>query len=258
MKLDLLWSEEFEGQDCINEDVWNFDQGDGTNEGIPGWGNNEREFYTVESVTMKSGLQINATRLLPNTGPDSYYGPTEWTSGKIHTAGKVNFKFGRLEIIAKPPLGGGTWPAIWMLGKSIASAGWPLCGEIDIFEGAGNRPNQVCGTIHGPGYSGADGIGVSVELEEPIANTFHTFTLDWLPDQISWLIDGKVYSTLHRDSAIGKEQLWPFNDYFYLIINLAMGGWFAGDIAPGFDRATFSIKSIKYYSIDGVGKVELS
>ena len=258
MELTLLWSEDFESQQSLNESHWNYDLGDGSAAGIPGWGNQERENYTTDSFTFSSGLDITASRYLPELAPDVYYGKAEWKSGKIHTAGKISFKFGRTEIRAKAPVGGGTWPAIWMLGDSLTTLGWPLCGEIDIFEGAGNRPFQLCGTLHGPGYSGDAGVGVAKEMPQHLSADFHTYSIDWLPDQISWSVDGEIYSTLYRADVAPGEAIWPFNENFYLILNLAMGGWFAGDVVDGFDSATFSIKSIKHFAIDGVGEVRLN
>jgi hypothetical protein len=257
MELKLLWSQDFETQESLNLDYWNYDLGDGSVAGIPGWGNQERENYTADSFSFSNGLDITASRYSPESAPDIYYGKAEWKSGKIHTADKVSFKFGRVEIIAKAPVGGGTWPAIWMLGDSLKLLGWPLCGEIDIFEGAGNRPFQLCGTLHGPGYSGDSGVGVAKEMPQHLSEDFHTYSIDWLPDQISWLVDGEIYSTLYRADVAPDQVNWPFNESFYLILNLAMGGWFAGDVVDGYDSAVFSIKSIKHFAIDGVGEIRL-
>ena len=253
MNLNLLWAEEFDTQNSLNLDHWNYDLGDGSQAGIPGWGNNERENYTEDSFSFDGGLQITASRYKPEQAPDIYYGKAEWKSGKIHTAGKVSFKFGRIEIIAKAPTGGGTWPAIWMLGNSLKSTGWPHCGEIDIFEGAGNRPFQLCGTLHGPGYSGDSGVGVAKELPAPLSDDFHCYAIDWLPDQITWLVDGEIYSTLGISDVTEDADNWPFNEDFYLILNLAMGGWFAGDVVPGYESAIFEIKSIRHFAINGIG-----
>lgn len=254
MHLELLWTEDFSFGPGLDERSWNFDLGDGTKEGIPGWGNNERQFYGRDSIDTSTGLRITASRLDPSSAPMSYYGPAEWQSSRIHTSSKVSFEFGRIEAIVRPPAGKGAWPAIWLLGDSIAKLGWPKCGEIDIFEFAGNRPKEVCGTVHGPGYSGEFGIGSKQVLAEPISSDFHTVGIDWLPDSISWHFDGAPYFKITRSDLAATRESWPFNESHFLLVNLAMGGWFGGEIAAETHEATFEIQSIKHYSIDGIGK----
>ena len=132
----LLWSEEFADHldSKLPDDTWNFDIGDGASAGLIGWGNNELEYYTAESVKIEGNLKITAQKKL-DSSLQCYYGPALWTSGKIHTAGKVGFKFGRIEIKAKLPSGIGTWPALWLLGANLLDGiAWPHCGEIDIFK----------------------------------------------------------------------------------------------------------------------------
>ena len=157
----LLWSEEFAdhhgGQ--LSEDTWNFDIGDGASAGLVGWGNNELEYYTKDSVSIHGNLVIAAKRMTPDSGLTCYYGPAQWKSGKIHTARKIGFKYGRLEIRAKMPSGIGTWPALWLLGANLLDGvTWPHCGELDILENTGAHPFQVQGTIHGDGYFGENGL----------------------------------------------------------------------------------------------------
>lgn len=253
MKLELLWEEDFSSGPALDESNWNFDLGDGTKEGIPGWGNNERQYYGRDCIDTSSGLTITSTRLNVASAPDCYYGPAEWASSRIHTSNKVSFQFGRIEAVLKPPAGKGSWPALWMLGDSIANVGWPKCGEIDIFEYAGNRPLEVCGTVHGPGYSGEFGIGSKQVLADPLSSKFHTVSIDWLPDSITWQINGASYFKITRSELASTREAWPFNEPHFLLINLAMGGWFGGEIAPETNDCSYQIKSIKHYSIDGVG-----
>jgi len=253
----LIWSEEFHYRPGERPDpaIWNFDLGDGTNHGIPGWGNNEKEFYTEDSVRIEEGLTIHALKEPLDTALKAYYGPVEWTSGKIHTANKVSFKYGYFEFIAKAPLGGGTWPAIWMLGTSISHTPWPACGEIDIFEGTGNQPQTIRGTLHGAGYSGDSGLTAATEHPKPLSDEFITYGLSWLPDRIEWFVNGVSYSVLERSDPRLSGKEWPFNAEFYLIVNLAMGGWFAGEIDSKLTEAFFEVKSIRVYSINGIGSV---
>ena len=256
----LLWSQEFDSQllGSLDPAIWNMDLGDGSHVGLVGWGNNEREFYTEDAITVDGRLRISARREPLNSSIQTYYGPAEWTSGKIHTANKVGFTFGRLDIRAKVPTGKGTWPALWLLGSSLLSGtSWPQCGEIDIFEGAGAHPYQVQGTIHGPGYFGETGITKFIQTPELLADAFHTYSINWSPDRIEWLFDDVVYSVISRSDETLQGKEWPFNEEFYLIMNLAMGGWFAGDIEPELNSAQLEIESITYYSIDGIGKVTI-
>jgi len=253
----LLWQEEFlpTADHLPNSEIWNFDLGDGTEQGNPGWGNQEREYYIRDCVAVDFGLTITAKRTTPEQNIEAYYGRAEWVSSKIHTAGKVNFQYGRLEFDVDLPIGGGSWPALWMLGANIESVTWPSCGEIDIFEGAGNRPREVRGTLHGPGYSANEGLTGDLQSPKDLASERHTFAIDWLPDEISWYANSERYLTISKTDhrLVGKE--WPFNSPFYLVINLAMGGWFAGDIVKGFDECTFKVHAIRHYSINGIGQL---
>ena len=121
------------------------------------------------------------------------------------------------------------WPAFWMLGNDIGSAGWPNSGEIDIMENVGFEPGTVHGTIHGPGYSGSGGIGAGYTLPggAHFADAFHTFAVDWAPNSITWSVDGNVYQT--RTPADLNGNRWVFDHPFYIILNLAVGGYWPGD-----------------------------
>ena len=257
MEYQLLWSEDFSPTENKLPDsrTWTFDIGDGTAQGIPGWGNQEREFYTDRNAFVDSSLVLTANKTDMAVAPEAYYGKAEWLSSKIHTAGKVSFQYGRFDFEVQTPVGGGSWPAIWMLGENINEVTWPHCGEIDIFEGAGNRPKEVRGTLHGPGYCADSGITGAYDEPSDLAQSIHKFSIEWLPDHITWFADTKPYLTIRRSDIELSGKHWPFNERFYLIINLAMGGWFAGPIAEGFDSCTFRVISIKHYSIDGVGSV---
>jgi len=259
LKYELLWQENFQKtlDGLPNPDRWNFDLGDGSAHGIPGWGNQEREFYVKENARVDSQLVIRAARVSENEAPDTYYGKAEWLSSKIHTAGKVGFLFGRFEFDVSLPSGGGSWPAIWMLGTNIAEAKWPFCGEIDIFEGAGNRPQEVRGTLHGPGYSADAGITGVVQHTVDLSFERHKVSIEWLPDVITWYFDGEPYFVVHANDVVLKGKAWPFNEPHYLIINLAMGGWFAGDIVPELNECQFTVHGIRHSSINGVGRVIL-
>ena len=261
-KTKLLWAEEFTGKAGgePNSKYWNFDLGDGSAQSIPGWGNNEREFYTKESTvldgTKTGGLTISTTKPVGETPPLCYYGVCEWVSGKIHTANKVSFKYGLVEARIKMPEGGGTWPAMWMLGTSLLkSTSWPDCGEIDIIEAQGNNPSSVIGSAHGPGYSSGSARTFTSFSKAELSKDYHTYGINWAPGKISWLFDGKVYYTLKKADVAPDN--WPFDNEFYLILNLAMGGNLGGDIDPSIEKADLKVDWIRYSSVNGLGKVTL-
>lgn len=256
----LLWSEEFadhlDGK--LSADTWNFDIGDGSSAGLVGWGNNELEYYTVESVKVDGNLTITAQKEPANSSLQCYYGPALWTSGKIHTARKIGFKFGRIEIRAKMPTGVGTWPALWLLGANLLDGvAWPHCGEIDILENTGAFPFQVQGTIHGDGYFGEAGLTKIIQSPTPLSEDFHTYSIAWNEDYIEWFFDVTSYNKITKSSVEQMGKPWPFSQEFYLIMNLAIGGWFAGDVDPNLEKATLEVESVKFFSIDGVGELIL-
>ncbi len=256
----LLWSEEFADHldSKLPDDTWNFDIGDGASAGLIGWGNNELEYYTAESVKIEGNLKITAQKEKLESSLQCYYGPALWTSGKIHTAGKVGFKFGRIEIKAKLPSGIGTWPALWLLGANLLDGiAWPHCGEIDILENTGAHPFQVQGTIHGDGYFGEAGLTKIIQSPTPLSDNFHNYAISWNEESIEWFFDGNSYNKITKSSVEATGKPWPFSQEFYLIMNLAIGGWFAGDVDPKLERAELGVESIKYFSIDGVGEVIL-
>ena len=254
-KLELLWQADFgRDGDRPNPKHWNHDIGDGTEAGIPGWGNQEREWYTNDAIETKNGnLVFTATKLTENQ-PTAYYGPAEWASGKITTHGKVSIQYGRVEATIKAPVGAGTWPAFWMLGTNLTEVGWPNCGEIDILEMRGRDPHTLIGTAHGPGYCGEFGSGTEIPTPN-LTEGFHTFAVDWRENEITWLFDGVPYNRITPETV--APNTWAFNHPHYIILNLAMGGGFTGDIAPSLTSAEMVVESVRVYSLDGVGEVTL-
>ncbi len=257
-KLELLWAEEFDqgAGSGVNPTHWNHDIGDGTAAGIPGWGNQEREYYLESAVAHDgdSNLVIRAIKMPNDNEYDCYYGtPAEWTSGKITTYKKVGFKYGRIEARMKMPKGIGTWPAFWMLGVNIAEETWPHCGEIDIFEGKGVDPRVVYATLHGPGYFGETPHGKIIHADSDLCDDFNVFAIEWSENRISWFMnDNCFFSATAKDISPNK---WVYNQEFYLILNLAMGGHFTGAIDSELQEAELVIDWIRYYSVDGIGEV---
>jgi beta-glucanase (GH16 family) len=224
----LAWSDEFDGPDgsAVDPKKWKHDIGGG------GFGNQEREYYTdgTENAVIRGGnLVITATK----NGADKYdcwYGKCQYTSARLLSAGLFQKTYGRFAARIRIPKGQGVWPAFWMLGSNIGTANWPGCGEIDIMENIGKEPKSVHGTIHGPGYSGAGGIGAgySTPAMDVFADDFHVFAVEWSKDQIKWLVDEKVYETrTPADLPAGKT--WVYDHDFFLLLNFAVGGQWPGD-----------------------------
>lgn len=178
-----------------------------------------------------------------------------FTSAKIKTAKKLSFQYGRMEIRMKNPAGIGTWPAFWMLGVDLLAGNpWPECGEIDIMEARGFMGEAAFGTIHGPNYSGGRGFGSTYNNGAQLSDAFHTYAIEWKKNQIDFYVDDSMYfSVTPKDIAPGR---WVFNQEFFLILNLAMGGEFAGELDPALMQSQMSIDYIRFYSINGIGKVK--
>lgn len=216
----LVWNDEFDG-DAINRTDWTFDLGGG------GWGNGEAQVYTdlPANAHVQAGLLVIEARKEAND-----QGGFQFTSARLKTQGLKTFQYGRIEARLKVPAGAGLWPAVWMLGANFAAVGWPDCGEIDIMEFIGRDPNVVMGTLHGPGYSGALGLTGRSLQNSAVSDGFHTYAVEWSHDQISWFFDDVEYHTLTR-SDVGKDR-WVFDQPFFLILNLAVGGTLGGFVSP--------------------------
>jgi beta-glucanase (GH16 family) len=230
----LVWSDEFNGRAGRppNPDHWTHEVGDGTAQGIPGWGNNELEYYTADTQNAatdgRGNLAVTARK--SDGSLSCYYGPCQITSARLVSQYKAEFAYGRIEARIKVPAGAGLWPAFWSLGTNIGDVGWPQSGEIDIMESVGRVPNEVFGTIHGPGYSGGASFGGRHDFGVPVADDFHTFAIEWQPDRIVWTVDGIVYHSATPASVAPNQ--WVFNHPFFLIMNLAVGGNFGGPLDP--------------------------
>jgi beta-glucanase (GH16 family) len=249
-KYEQIWSEEFNGPAGAPADpaVWSPQNGDGVAFGNRGWGNNERQWYDdkISSTDGSGSYVIKATTTGAGANDCYYKGPCEWASTKLVTKDKVGFKYGRIEARIKGPVGAGTWGAFWLLGANIDDRGWPGCGEIDVTELLGSLPSTNLGYIHGP----AGSRGERVEMDSPHAAEYHTYAVDWLPDQIRYFLDGEPFLTLDK-----RDNGWVYDHEFYIIINLAMGGNLGGTIDPKLTDSTMAFDYIKVYSINGIGEV---
>lgn len=227
--LSLVWSEEFNASGAPDPSKWGYDIGAG------GWGNNEQEYYTnrLDNAVVSGGtLKIIAQK-------ESYNG-SAYTSARILSKDKFSFKYGKIEVLAKLPAGGGTWPAIWMLGNNLATAGWPACGEIDIMEHIGNQLNKIYGTLHHPGHSGSNGDGTTVMISN-VTTTFHKYAMEWNANTITLSVDDVPFYTFANKASL------PFNQNFFIILNVAMGGNLGGTIDPAFTSGAMEIDYVRVY-----------
>ncbi|MFG1708521.1 RICIN domain-containing protein [Nonomuraea sp. M3C6] len=238
----LVWSDEFNGSagSAVDQSKWRFDLGGS------GWGNNEQQYYTnsTRNAAMDGtgNLVITARRENPSNY-QCHYGTCQYTSARLLTAATFTRSYGRFEARMKLPRGQGIWPAFWMLGGSS----WPDNGEIDIMENIGREPSTVHGTIHGPGYSGGAGIGAPYSIGGAFADAFHTFAVDWSPNLIIWYVDGNEYQ--RRTPADLGGNRWVFDHPFFMIMNVAVGGYWPGypDGSTTFPQ-TLSVDYVRVYA----------
>uniref|UniRef100_A0A7C1FI67 Glycosyl hydrolase family protein n=1 Tax=Caldilinea aerophila TaxID=133453 RepID=A0A7C1FI67_9CHLR len=210
---ELVWSDEFDGQ-ALNSANWVAEIGAG------GWGNNELQFYTdrLENLRIENGILVIEARKEVHRG-------SPYTSARIKTQGKQVFQYGRIEARMKLPTGKGIWPAFWMLGETLPQVGWPRAGEIDIMENIG-EPYAIYGTVHGPGYSGGNGVGKSYTVAgPPLYEDFHIYAIEWAPGEIRWFLDDVLFNTVTERDVPGP---WVFDQPFFILLNLAVGGNWPG------------------------------
>jgi beta-glucanase (GH16 family) len=220
-KYELVWSDEFDG-DSLDPAKWDFIISG------RGGGNGELQYYLKENTRVEKGLLIIEARKEKHAGPD---GARDYTSSRIRTKNKADWKFGRFEIRAKLPTGKGIWPAIWMMPTENRYGNWPNSGEIDIMELIGSQPNRVHGTLH---YGDRDKRqlekGDSYKLEKgSFADDFHVFRLDWEPKTMRWYVDDKLFQTQTDWHTRNANFPAPFDQKFHLILNLAIGGAWPGN-----------------------------
>ncbi|MEO3781932.1 glycoside hydrolase family 16 protein [Actinocorallia sp. B10E7] len=211
----LVWKDDFSGPSGSAPDAgrWKIETG------TPGTG--EVEYNTRKNVILngKGQLVITARR--------QHFRGAEYTSARITSEGRFETTYGRIAARIKTPNGQGLWPAFWLLGTNFRDRPWPDCGEIDIMERRGDRPDHYQATVQGPGYSGV-GITEHYSLGPggDFSDGFHVFSLDWTPDKLIFMIDGYVVTTVERATLPGE---WVFGNPFFIVLNLAVGGPYPGD-----------------------------
>ncbi|WP_304226243.1 glycoside hydrolase family 16 protein [Gracilinema caldarium] len=232
--LSLAWSDEFDGaSDAPDSAKWTYDLGGG------GWGNNEVQTYTdtrTNSYVSNGTLKIKALK-----------SGSTWTSARLKTDGKYSWKQGYIEARIKLPAGNGVWPAFWMLGDNIGTVGWPKCGEIDVMEysPATTGVNKVFGTVH---YATATGThdyrSLGEKIDSTVTTAFHTYGVKWTSTEITLYIDGQKIGTPFKKMA---DTPWPFDQNFFIILNIAMGGNLGGTIDSTLTQAIMEVDYIRVY-----------
>lgn len=223
----LIWHDDF---DCAELDLnkWQVQVG------YTGTSNKELQIYT----SFYENIHLADSCLIFRALKQDYLG-YKYTSARVSTRELHTWTYGRIEASIKIPTGKGIWPAFWMLGSNINSVGWPKCGEIDIMENIGSLPGTVRGTVHGPGYSRDDSIGADFSLpEQAFSDAFHLYAIEWEPREIRWFVDQTHYNTISEKDVPGH---WVFDQPFYILLNLAVGG-----IWPGFPDETTQFPQTMY------------
>ncbi len=222
----LVFSDEFATDGAPDPSKWSYDLGAG------GWGNGELQTYTnnpANAVVQGGNLVITAVR-----NGNSY------TSARLKSENKYEFRYGKVEFRAKLPAGAGTWPALWMLGQNYATNTWPACGEIDIMEHKGFEPNIIHGTVHYTGRSGGNGVTSRITATN-VSSTYHIYKVIWSPQSIRFYVDNVLFHTILNTNSL------PFNSDFFLIMNVAMGGTFGGPVDPAFTQSSMSVDYVRVY-----------
>lgn len=231
----LVFEDDFKVDGEPDDSKWGYDIGRGDN----GWGNAEAQYYTERSdnvVVENDNLRIIAKK-------ENFQGAS-YTSARLKTQDKFDFTYGRVDVRAKLPGGGGTWPAIWMLGSNFPDVGWPACGEIDIMEYVGNDPGSIQSALHNPSSFANTIYKSSTDILDE-TDSYHVYSMIWSEEQISFYLDGERFYIYRPESR--NSNTWPYDKPQFLILNVAMGGALGGDIDPTFDSSAMEIDYVRIY-----------
>jgi beta-glucanase (GH16 family) len=237
-----VWSDEFNNTGLPDSARWAYDVGG------HGWGNNEKQYYrskTIENSFVADG-KLHIVALKKDFEKSAY------TSAKLTTYTKCSIQYGKIEVMAKLPEGKGTWPAIWMLPESIKTKAenWPLCGEIDIMEHVGRNPNVIHTSLHSKLYNHVKGTQVThFEKLQDVFGTFHKYGIEWTKRYIKFYIDDKLFfeSLKGQDGRVSSNEGWPFDKPYYLILNLAIGGNWGGEIDDAIFPCEMQVDYVRIY-----------
>jgi beta-glucanase (GH16 family) len=231
----LVWADEFDYEGLPSSENWNFEIG----QGAWGWGNGEKQYYTRENANVSNGI-------LSITAKKEDYRGAQYTSTRLNTLNKFDFTYGRVEVRAKLPAAKGTWPAMWLLGSDHLSNTWPRCGEIDIMEQKGWDKNNVLGTTHwyeygpAPSYVGHAEYSKNMRLTTSTSE-FHVYTLEWTSSSIKISVDDQQYYTINP-----KDNM-PFDNEFFIILNVAVGGTLGGTSIETDLESSMEIDYVRVY-----------
>ena len=225
-KWELIWNDEFDYEGLPDENKWDYDAG-----GV-GWGNAEQQFYTAydtETARVSNGVLIIEAHKKWHLG-------MPYKSARVVTRGRGDFLYGKIEVCAKLPKGRGIWPAIWMMPTEQKYGGWPSSGEIDIMEMVGFEQDIIHMSVHTESFNHKIGTHkTSYAYLKGASDEFHIYSIEWYPDKIYFLLDGKEY---FRFTKMGDNyKVWPFDQKFYIILNIAVGGTWGA--AKGIDNSIF-------------------
>lgn len=233
----LIFEEHFNQSNTLNSEIWNYEVGEK-------WANNELQCYTDSPKNL--WIENQQLHIMATINPDE---KCKYQSARINTFAKKHFQYGKFVVNAKMPKGKGSWPAIWFLGTSMKESHvrWPLCGEIDLVEFAGNKPGSFSSAIHTDAFNHKIGTHKGKRINLPdVSDAFHDYILEWTPEKLVFSIDENPYMTFEKPKY-ATEREWPYDHPFYLVINLAVGGWYGGAV----DDQTFPfeliVNSIKVY-----------
>ncbi len=229
-----IWSDEFNKNGSPDKNVWSYDVGG------DGWGNQELQFYTLER---QENARVENGNLVIEIRKEDYQNK-EYTSARLKTLGRGDWKYGKIEVNAKIPQGKGIWSAIWLLPSDNQYGNWPKSGEIDVMENVGYDPNTIYTTIHTENYNHNKGnqIGSEKTVENPF-DDFHVYGLEWYEDSLIFLLDNEPTFTIEKNSENPAD--WPFDQKFHLILNIAFGGSWGG--SQGIDNSIFPQKMLVDY-----------
>ncbi|MEL6869182.1 MAG: glycoside hydrolase family 16 protein [Pseudomonadota bacterium] len=243
--LAMVFSDEFDG-DALDSSVWFFETGDGTEYGIPGWGNNELQYYLPDSAQLEDGM-------LKITAREEQVGAFQYTSARLNTRDRFAFRYGRIEARMRLPAGQGVWPAFWLLSQDSPYGSWAATGEIDVMEAinlGGTGGNRVFGTIHyGGEFPGNLSSSQTYVVPDSAVDEFHVYAIEWDATEIRWYVDDVLYYTETDWSSTAAAYPAPFDQNFYIIFNVAVGGNFPGSPDAGtVFPVTMEVDWVRVYS----------
>lgn len=226
----LIWSDEFNYNGLPDSNKWNY------NVGGNGWGNNELQYYT-EADTLNAKVENGVLKIIARKQKKEN---VEYASARLLTKNKFDFKYGRIEVLAKVPAAMGTRPAVWMLGNNIDKVDWPACGEIDIMEHKGIELNKIFGTLQYPGHSGNNAYGKTLTVSTA-TTAFHQYAVEWDASALKFYADNELYHSVENNSSV------PFNHNFFILLNIAVGGNFGGKADPLFSIDAMEIDYVRVF-----------